>query len=101
MITLTDKQHRWLRQQAHPLKPVVILGQNGLTPAVLKEINGALTAHELIKIRINAADRDDRDGVAVLIAERNQAVLIQRIGNVACYYRANPKRRQPLVLPAI
>lgn len=98
-IPITDHQRRWLKKQAHHLKPVVLLGQAGLTDAVMAEIDLALGHHELIKVRVNAEDRDDRDAVVDAIAERAGADLVQRIGHVASYFRANPKRRDRIVLP--
>jgi RNA-binding protein len=96
---LSSTQRRWLRQRAHPLKPVVLLGQHGLSEAVLTEVERALDYHELIKVRLNAGDRDDRDAAVAAIAERTGAELVQRIGNVAVYFRANPKLARGVRLP--
>jgi RNA-binding protein len=95
-----NNQRRWLKQQAHHLKPVVMLGQHGLTEAVLAEIELALDHHELIKVRIPGGDRDERDAVIAAIAARTDALLVQRIGNVAVYFRRNPKRKDGIRLPA-
>lgn len=100
-MSITDKQRRWLRQQVHHLKPVVTLGQAGLSEAVLAEIELALDHHELIKVRISSAEREERDAVVQAIAARTGADLIQRIGNVASYFRANPRKKASLGLPAI
>jgi RNA-binding protein len=80
-----------LKAQAHPLNPVVMIGQSGLTPAVLKEINLALDAHELIKVKIRA-ERDDRSLIREQICTDTHAELIQSIGQVAVLYRKNPKK---------
>jgi RNA-binding protein len=98
-MTITEKQKRWLKKQVHHLNPVVLVGQHGITESVLAEIEIALNHHELLKIRVNAGDRDERDAAIGLIQERTQADLITRIGNVAAFYRANPKKRDPIVLP--
>ena len=98
-MTITEKQKRWLKKQVHHLKPVVLVGQHGITESVLAEIEIALSHHELLKIRINAGDREERDAVIGVIQERTQADLVTRIGNVAAFYRANPKKRDPMVLP--
>lgn len=98
--TLTNPQRRWLKQQAHHLKPLVLLGQQGLTEPVLSEIELALTHHELIKVRLNAGDHALRDLQIQSILERTGASLVQRIGNIAALYRANPKRKDPLRLPS-
>ncbi|MGD8742198.1 MAG: ribosome assembly RNA-binding protein YhbY [Granulosicoccaceae bacterium] len=89
MPSLTDKQIRNLRAQAHHLKPVVIVGANGLTDNVLNEIDQALTRHELLKVRINVGDRDTRDAVLEQILEQCRAERIQRVGNIAAVYRRN------------
>lgn len=80
-----------LKAQAHPLNPVVMIGQAGLTPAVLKEINVALDAHELIKIKIRA-ERDERNAIKEQICTDTRAELVQSIGQVAVIYRKNPKK---------
>lgn len=97
---ITEKQKRWLRKQVHHLKPVVTIGQAGLTEAVLGEIGVALNAHELIKIRISAGDRAERDAMIREIAARTSADLISRVGNIAALFRANPKKKNPMQLPA-
>ncbi|BCX82956.1 RNA-binding protein [Methylomarinovum caldicuralii] len=88
---LDKKQKRHLKARAHPLKPVVITGQLGLTEAVLAEIDRALTAHELIKVRINAEDRQARREMAQQICDRLDAELVQILGHVATLYRENPE----------
>ncbi|MGB5832725.1 MAG: ribosome assembly RNA-binding protein YhbY [Thiohalocapsa sp.] len=99
IANLTNKQKRWLRQQAHHLKPLVLLGRQGLTDAVLAEISLALDHHELIKVRVNGGDHNERDAEVGTIAERANAALVQRIGNIAVYFRANPKRSDGILLP--
>lgn len=80
-----------LKAQAHHLKPVVLLGAKGLTPAVVEETNIALTAHELIKVKINGAEKEDRILMANDLCEQLKAHLVQLIGNTAIIYRLNPK----------
>lgn len=80
-----------LKAQTHPLKPVVMIGHAGLTPAVVKEINLALDAHELIKIKIRA-ERDERSVIREQICTETHAELIQSIGQVAVFFRKNPKK---------
>jgi len=84
-------QKKKLKAQAHALNPVVIIGQAGLTEAVLKEINVALDAHELIKIKIRA-ERDERAVISEQICAETTAELIQSIGQIAVVYRQNPKK---------
>ena len=95
----TEHQKRWLKKQVHHLKPVVSLGQAGLTEPVLAEIEIALDHHELIKVKIAAGDRDLRDEFIATIASRTQSDLIDRIGNVAAFFRANPRNKAPMELP--
>lgn len=99
-MNITAKQKRWLKQRVPHLKPVVALGQAGLTAAVLAEIDRALAHHELIKIRIQAEDRQAREALIATIAARTASTPIDRIGHTAALFRANPEKRSPLVLPA-
>ena len=85
---LSDKQLRHLRGLAHDLKPVVRLGNAGLTDNVVTETARALHDHELIKVKAAAGDRDRRDEAFRDLAARTQSVLVHRIGNVAVLYRA-------------
>lgn len=91
MLTLTPDERRALRAQAHPLKPVVMIAQNGLTAAVLKEIELALKSHELIKVRVFDADREQRDAWLAETCETLGAAPVQRIGNILVLYRPNPE----------
>lgn len=96
-MELSNKQKQFLKAAAHPLKPVVLLGGNGLTEGVLAEIELALEHHELIKIKVPEEDRDIRNAIQVTIAEHTKAVLVQSIGKVAVFYRpaTEPKIRLP------
>ncbi|MFU8789563.1 MAG: YhbY family RNA-binding protein [Methylobacter sp.] len=80
-----------LRADAHSLKPVIMIGQSGLTAAVLAEIELALDAHELIKVRIRA-ERDERKLIGEKICAETGAEPIQSIGQIAVIYRLNPKK---------
>lgn len=80
-----------LKARAHSLNPVVMIGQAGLTSAVIKEINSALDAHELIKVKIRA-ERDERSLLKKQICAETQAELIQSIGQIAVLFRKNPKQ---------
>jgi RNA-binding protein len=82
------------RALAHNLNPVVMIGQSGLTDAVLAEIDHALKAHELIKIRIRA-EKDERLEITQQICQASKAELIQNIGQIAVIYRKNPQKRKP------
>lgn len=78
---------RGLRAQAHKLKPIILIGQQGLTDAVHQEIDRALHDHELIKIRIHNKDRDYKKQVAEAICTVNHAILVQTIGHCIVVYR--------------
>jgi RNA-binding protein len=79
-----------LKAQAHALHPVVMIGQAGLTAAVCKEINLALDAHELIKVKIRA-EKETRHTISERICQDTTAELIQSIGQIAVFYRKNPR----------
>ncbi|HUL10974.1 MAG TPA: ribosome assembly RNA-binding protein YhbY [Methylococcaceae bacterium] len=85
-------QRKMLRAKAHALKPVVITGQAGITPAVMNEINQALDHHELIKVRINANDREQRRQMTAQICDDASAELIQSVGHIITLFRKNPNR---------
>lgn len=91
MFALTNPQKRHLKALAHHRKPVVIIGDSGITPAVLHEILLALDHHELIKIRVNAEDREAREAMIEEICATADAALIQRIGHIATLFRRNPE----------
>ncbi len=79
---------RQLKAQAHGLKPVVMIGNKGLTPAVLLEIEQALQDHELIKVKIRALKLERQQMCQKIVAD-TQATLIASIGQVATFYREN------------
>jgi RNA-binding protein len=93
IMSLNKAQIKRLRAESHrlKLKPVVIIGQNGLSENVNNEIAIAVEHHELIKIRIPALDRDDKKQLTETICAKNQATLITAIGNVIVIYRRNEK----------
>jgi RNA-binding protein len=88
-VDSTDKKR--LRAEAHSHKPVIIVGQAGLTSAVLAEIEIALDCHELLKVRIRA-EREDRKTISDEIVAATGAELIQMIGQIAVLYRPNPEK---------
>lgn len=97
-MPLSNAQRRYLRGLAHPLHPLVMIGDKGLTPAVLKELESTLLTHELVKVRINAPDRETRDAWAGQMVEETDAEVVQRIGHVLTLYRPHPDQPQ-LALP--
>ena len=97
-VPLSNPQIRHLRGLAHSLKPAVMVGQHGLRDAVLEEINIALDFHELVKIKVSAGDRDERDIIIQETITKTRAELVQRIGNMAVLFRRNTKKPK-IVLP--
>ena len=87
---LSERQRRHLRALAHALKPVVRVGNAGLTEAVALETERALHDHELIKVKGPGGDREARAGLFAALATKTHSVLVHRIGNVAVFYRARP-----------
>jgi len=85
MIKTAVKQA--LKAQAHHLKPVIIMGSKGLTPALVAETNVAIDAHELIKVKINGAEKEDRLKMANELCLQLPADLVQLIGSTAIIYR--------------
>ncbi len=89
-MPLTEKQRRHLKGLAHPLKPVILLGNAGLTAAVVSETDRALLDHELIKVRLPGLDRSARDAALAQLAQRTASTMVTRIGHVAVLYRPHP-----------
>ena len=80
-----------LKSEAHSLKPVVMIGQSGLTDAVLAELELALDHHELLKVKVRA-ERDERKAISEKICTSTGAELIQSIGQIIVIYRLNPNK---------
>ena len=97
--TLTPKQQRYLRQLAQHKKPIVTVGNAGLTEAVLAEAEICIARHELIKIRVNAADQPSRKTMIKDICHALDAALVLSIGHIAAVYR--PGSPPVLQLPKI
>jgi RNA-binding protein len=89
-MKLTTKQIAHLRGMAHSLSPVVMIGNNGLTENVLKEIELNLNAHELIKIQVAGDDRDARKAMYADICAKTSAIAVHHIGKQLVIFRANP-----------
>jgi putative YhbY family RNA-binding protein len=88
-MALTSARRSELRSEAHNLSPVVIIGDKGLTDEVIAEIDRSLKAHELIKVRAAAADREARSAWMAAICEKLVAHAVQEIGKVLVIYREN------------
>ncbi len=93
-LELTSQQRSALRAAAHPLHPVVLIGDRGLTAAVLEEIDRTLAAHELIKIRVAGAERDERDAMLAEICETLSCAAVHHLGKTLIIYRPDPLAQQ-------
>jgi len=96
-MPLSEAHRRHLRKLAHHLKPVVIIGNAGLTENVLTEIDAALAHHELIKVKINATDKTERQSFIDKICEHTAADWVLSIGHIAAFYR--PAEKPKIILP--
>lgn len=90
MLQLSSEERSGLRARAHALKPVVSIAENGLTEAVLKEIDVNLNAHELIKVRVYGDSREDRVAYLEQICSQLGAAEVQHIGKLLVIYRPSP-----------
>ena len=93
-IQLTPKERQALKAVAHGLKPVVLLGSAGLSPAALKEIDRALIAHELIKVKVPVDDRAEREAIFASAAESLSAARVQAIGKLLVLFRPAPEQQE-------
>jgi RNA-binding protein len=98
-MSLSKKQVQHLRGLAHSLKPTVLLGNNGLTEAVLSEIELALGHHELIKVKVPSEDRDLKKQIIEAIVRETKAVKVHTIGHVLTLYKA--AKEPKMVIPKI
>jgi RNA-binding protein len=89
-MALSEKQKKHLRRLAHPMHPIVMLGNAGLTDGVVNELERALTDHELVKVGARVGDRDARNDALATLAAKTSSELVQRIGNVGVFYRRRP-----------
>ena len=90
------KTRKRLKQIAHHLDPVLTVGDQGLSDNLLAEANRALTDHELIKVRLQSADRTERTAMGDDLASRCEADVVQKIGKVVVLFRANPEAKPAL-----
>lgn len=95
---LTEHQKKHLRGLGHRLKPVLLIGEAGLSEGVRTEFEQTLEHHELIKIKVRVGDRDERDRLIEDLCTTGGAELVQRIGNTALLFRRNPEQSK-IVLP--
>src|SRR2546429_1140641 len=91
MPGLSPTRRRELKARAHALDPVVLIGEAGLSSAVLAEIDRGLKNHELIKVRVPGADRPEREAILAEICSQTGAKPVQHIGKVLVLFRENPE----------
>jgi RNA-binding protein len=90
-MALSERQKKHLRRLGHDLRPVVLVGQKGLTPGVAEELRLALEHHELVKLRARVGSREDRDAVLGELARLTGSEFVFRVGNVGLFYRKSGK----------
>ena len=93
-MKLSEAQKKHLRGLGHKLKPLIMIGDAGLSDAVYAEYESTIDHHELIKVRIRVGDRDARDKIIKDLCARSGAELVQRVGNVALLYLPNPEKQR-------
>ncbi len=98
-MNLSKKQIQHLKGLAHPIKPVVLMGSNGLTEAVIAEIDFALNHHELIKVKIATDDREVRALIIEAITRETNSIKVQAIGKTLAIYRQSEEKK--IALPKI
>ncbi len=94
---LSDHQKKHLRGLGHKLKPVIMVGDSGLSTPLLEEFERTLDHHELIKVSVRVGDRKARDSIIEQLCDDSGAELVQRIGNTALVYRPNPDKQKVLL----
>src|SRR5436190_6982800 len=94
-ITLTPAERKEQRGLAHHLDPVVMIGADGLTAAIVKETDAALKAHGLIKVRMFSDDRDTREAALASLADSLNAAPVQHIGKLLVLWRPIPAKAAP------
>jgi RNA-binding protein len=97
-MKLSEAQKKYLRGRGHALKPVIMVGDAGLSESLLEEFENTLSHHELIKVSVRAGDRKARDSIIEELCTVSSATLVQRVGNMALLYRENPEKKR-VVLP--
>lgn len=89
-LSLTPRQRAQLKARAHALEPVVVVGQNGASPAVISEVDRSLTAHGLIKVRLAGADRETRETLTAELCGQTGATAVGTVGRVSILWRPRP-----------
>ncbi len=93
---LTNNQKKYLRGIAHGLNPMIMIGANGVTESLMAELESTLAHHEILKIKIASADRDERKEIIQHLVKESGALLVQTIGKICVIYRQNDETELPL-----
>lgn len=93
-IVLTPRERADLKARAHALAPVVQVGQSGLSDAVVAEVDRALTAHALIKVKLGGADREARAALAGELSSRTSSADVQQVGKILVLWRPKPEDQE-------
>jgi RNA-binding protein len=96
-MNLSEKQKKHLRRLAHPLNPIVMVGNAGLTDGVVNELDRALTDHELVKVSARVGERDARNAALDSLADRTASALVHRVGHVGVFYRRRAEMPKILI----
>ncbi len=96
-MTLTESQKKYLRRLGHDLRPLIMVGDGGLSDTLLVEFESTLAHHELIKVSVRVGDRAARDAIIEEFCSKGSAQLIQRVGNIALLYRENPDKKKIMI----
>ncbi|MEP0356320.1 MAG: ribosome assembly RNA-binding protein YhbY [Paraglaciecola sp.] len=92
-MNLSNKQKQYLKGLAHPLKPIVQLGNNGLTEGVMAEIEGAINHHELIKVKVPTDDKEEKSLIMDAIVRETGAIKVQAIGHTLVIYKPSDEKK--------
>jgi RNA-binding protein len=95
---LSNPQKRYLRGLAHDLKPIILVGAKGVSPALVAELDGALERHELLKVKFAAEDRETRDAWIADLVAQSRSELVARIGNIVVLFRRSQDKAL-IILP--
>lgn len=91
LTSLSNNQKKFLKGIAHHLNPVIIIGNNGVTESLMAELDSSLSRHELLKVKIASAERDERPEIIQYLVENTGALLVQTIGKTCVLFRQKEK----------
>jgi RNA-binding protein len=94
-VVLSPRERAHLKGRAHPLEPIVQVGQGGLSDPVVRELERALDAHGLIKVRVNGDDRHARQEIIAAIGARTDAAIVHKVGKIVVLWRPMPDEQAP------